>query len=308
MHLSFRALRYAIAVSEFGNITQAARDLGISQPSLSAAIADLEHAVGAKLFIRHHARGVTLSAAGRRFIAECQVLMGHVRQFQDRVGQIGPETRGEVRVGCLGTLALRYLPRLLAEVSERLPALTVRLDEASQAGILDGLLQGRHEIAIGYDYGLPPEIAATRLKALPPCVLLPASHPLAAAPSVSLADLADAPYLLLDLPITRDYFLSLFKAAGITPAIAFRSTSFELIRGLVGQGRGYTIHNALPDTSATYDGRQVIARPIRETLAPVSVCALHLRGQSLRPPAQAFRSFVTGFFQPTGSTAPPAGI
>ncbi len=68
--------------------------------------------------------------------------------------------------------------------------------------------------------------------------------------------------ILLDLPMSRDYFLGLFKAAGVEPRIALRSTSFETVRGLVGQGLGFALLGTKPATAVTYDGMAVAARPI----------------------------------------------
>ena len=63
---------------------------------------------------------------------------------------------------------------------------------------------------------------------------------------MSLRELADEPFILLDLPHSRDYFFGLFRAVGLEPRIVFRSRSQELIRGLVAHGHGFAIQNAIP--------------------------------------------------------------
>ena len=64
MNISLRLLRYVTAAADCGNVTEAARRLQVSQPSVSAAIAELEHMLGIAIFVRHHAKGVTLTPAG----------------------------------------------------------------------------------------------------------------------------------------------------------------------------------------------------------------------------------------------------
>ncbi len=68
--------------------------------------------------------------------------------------------------------------------------------------------------------------------------------------------MADEPFLLYDLPHTPRLFLLAVRRLRAGAAHRFRSRSYELIRGLVGQKHGYTIHNAAPRTTMAYDGSQ----------------------------------------------------
>jgi DNA-binding transcriptional LysR family regulator len=73
-----------------------------------------------------------------------------------------------------------------------------------------------------------------------------------------------------------------------------------LIRGLIGHGHGYTIHNALPGTSITYDGGSVTACAIAEPVPSVQVMSLALRRHSVRPAVKAFADFLVEAFSPNG--------
>jgi DNA-binding transcriptional LysR family regulator len=114
----------------------------------------------------------------------------------------------------------------------------------------------------------------------------------------------------LDLPHSRDYFVGLFAAAGIEPRVAFRSRSFEMIRGLIGHGQGYSIHNAVPRTTIGYDGSRIAVVPIVEPLPPTHVTVLRLKPHTPRPAVQSFAEYtrdafaIGGLFGP-GSIAPP---
>jgi DNA-binding transcriptional LysR family regulator len=78
--------------------------------------------------------------------------------------------------------------------------------------------RGEIHAALQYDLGLArPLLTMHPVAALPPYALLPARHALSAAPSVSLAELAQSPLLLINLPQSREYFLSLFREAGWFP-------------------------------------------------------------------------------------------
>jgi DNA-binding transcriptional LysR family regulator len=300
MPFSLRELTYIVATSDAKSVTAAARRLSVSQPAISGVIAEAEARLGTQLFVRHHARGVTPTVAGLQFIHEARLLTKHASDFEKSIGSLGSNITGEITVGCFVTLATRYMPGLLAEFSRRLPDITVRLEEGNQQEVIDGLTSGRVEIALAYAYSLPREISRKRLTELPPYLLVDSNHPLAKRKSISLKEIASEPFILLDLPYSRDYFMGLFTACDLLPAIVYRSKSYELIRGLVGHGHGYTIHNALPGTSVTYDGGRVTARPITERLPSVQVMSVHLRKQAMRPAVRAFSDFLTEAFSPKG--------
>jgi DNA-binding transcriptional LysR family regulator len=309
MNLSLRALRYLVATADAGNLTEAARALNVSQPSISAAIAQIERAYGIQIFVRHHARGVTLTCAGQRLVNDARLLLYHARDFDKSALSLGGELKGEIVIGCFTMLATRFMPGLLSAFSKLHPGMSLRLEEGDQEEVLEALLSGRTEIAISYNFGLPDDILGERLTDLPPFVVVSAKHPSAGLRKVSLRTFSKEPFILLDLPHSREYFLGLFSACGIEPRIGFRSRSYEFIRGLVGKGHGFTIHNAVPRTTMTYDGSSIAVLPITEPLMPVGVMRLRLKRHVLRPAVEAFWTFLGsafrkgGLFEP-GSVAP----
>lgn len=308
MQFSLQKLHYVVAVADTQSVTKAARTLNISQPTISSALQSIETALGVQLFLRHHARGVTMTVAGRRFVNEARLLVKQARDFEHNIASLGQRVMGDISVGAFVTLATRYMPGLLTEFSRQMPGITVRLEEGNQQQIVDGLVNGRLELAMSYSYSLPPEIEGQPLATLPPYLLLPADHPLAEQSAVSLRQIATEPFILLDLPHSRDYFMNLFTACGVLPQVIYRSQSYELIRGLVGHSRGYTIHNALPGNARTYDGKRIAARPILETLPPVKIMCLHLGQQSVRPSVAAFADFLQVAFSKSGMYGASAGL
>lgn len=76
-------IRYAIAVAETGSMTKAARLIGVRQPSVSSAIADLEHEMNVQLFERD-AKGVKLTKTGKEFFAEVPALCQSIARMEAR--------------------------------------------------------------------------------------------------------------------------------------------------------------------------------------------------------------------------------
>jgi DNA-binding transcriptional LysR family regulator len=295
-----RALGYIVATADTGSVSASAKQMNVSQPSISAAIAQIEATLGTSLFVRHHARGMTTTAAGQRFINEARILLAHARDFARNAEVLASDVSGEVNVGSFVTLATRFMPAILAEFARRRPGIVINLEEGNQQDIIEGVTSGRLELAMAYGYAVPEEVVAERLAELPPYVLVSSEHPLSRRGEIGLNEIGHEPFILLDLPFSRDYFFNLFMACGIEPRIAYRSRSPELIRGLVGHGCGYTVHNALPGTNLSYDGHKIVTLKIAERPSPVHVVSMRLRRQNMRPAVQAFADFMREAFQPNG--------
>ena len=294
--LSLRALRYFVATAEAGSVTGAARQVRVSQPSVSAAIAQLEAGLKVQLFVRHHAKGLSLTLPGDRLLVQARSLLAHARELEQFADAMGDAQRGEVCAGCFITLAPFLLPGLMAGFAERYPEVTLNIEEGNQAEVLEQLRSGRCEVALTYAYGLSDEFEAEVLAELPPRIILAHDHPLARRRSLSLKELAGAPMILLDLPHTRDYFLSLFRSVKIEPRVAHRTRSYEMVRGLAGRGLGFGILNAIPRLPSTYDGHEVVAVPIAEDLPNILVVSLRLKKLAARPAVALFAQYAKQHF------------
>jgi DNA-binding transcriptional LysR family regulator len=95
------------------------------------------------------------------------------------------------------------------------------------------------------------------LASLPPYALFGASHPLARERTIKLSQLAALPMVLLDLPMSREYFLALFIRERLKPNIAWSSAKFEVVRSMVANGLGYTLANVRPRADVALDGRRL---------------------------------------------------
>src|SRR3954469_3778117 len=98
--LSLRALRYFVAAAECGSVTAGAQQVRVSQPSISAAIARLEADLNVQLFVRHHAKGLTLTLPGDRLLVQARSLLAHAREVEQFAGAMGGVLGGEVSAGC----------------------------------------------------------------------------------------------------------------------------------------------------------------------------------------------------------------
>lgn len=278
---TLRQLEYFIAVAEAGSVTAAAQEIHLSQSALSTALVELERALDVQLFLRHHARGVTLTTAGKQMYAASRQLLSHAAELADEARGLGTEVTGTLRLACFGVLAPYILPELLAQAAAKLPLLAVSTSEVDLESLVEGVASGRFEIGIGYDLTADPRLETTTLYSLRPYILLPREHRLARRKRVRLEELAAEPLALLDLPYSRDYFAGIFSSAGLTPSVRFRSTSAETCRAIVARGLAYTVLNARPRDDGRADAKAVVAVEISHDVPSLEIVLIKAAG--IRP-------------------------
>ena len=289
---TLRQLKYFVTTVEAGSVAQASRQLYIAQPSVSTAIKSLEESFNVQLFIRHHAHGVSLTPTGTRFYHKAQELLRMAREFEQNALADNDTVSGQIDIGCFETVAPLYLPQLIADFRKLYPGVDIRIRDGEQQELVQGLTAGTFDVAFLYDHGLDGTIQTTPL--MPPqkpYVLLPEGHRFADQREVSLRDLCTEPMILLDVQPSRTYFVSLFHELDLTPNIVFSSPSIEMVRGMVGQGFGFSILVTRPHSECTYDGKKVVTVDIKEPVTTSGLASAHLKRSQLTKPAQLFVDF-----------------
>ena len=236
-----RQLRYFVAVADETSFTRAAAGLHIAQQSLSQQITVLERTLGARLLDRD-TRGARLTAVGELFLPEARAVLARA---EEAVASLGRAVRGEIgsiRLAFLTTTANYLLPPVVRAVRERYPGLEVRTAEASIAELVDGLREHRFDLA----FTRPPLVdglASRTLMTEEVCAVLPEDHPLAERATLTLADLADEPWVLTPRASWEPWHRSYdddFAAAGYTPRVVQRTATVQGLLGLVAAGVGVT--------------------------------------------------------------------
>lgn len=277
MRYTFRQIEYFIATAETGSITLASERLNISQPSISTAITHLEEELETQLFVRHHAKGLSLTPAGRTLLAEAKRLVDQAEHMYAVASEINEKIRGQLSLGCLVTLASMIMPELSHSFTSAFPATRIVQTVSDHEDLLERLSRAEIDVALSYDLLVPEGYEFVPLASLPPHVLVGESHPLARHSSISLTELVKEPLILLDLPISREYFMGLFAKQGLEPTIATRSRHQDVIRTMVANGYGYTLANVRPRSQVAMDGRPVVRVPIAGEHKPMIIGVLSYR-------------------------------
>ncbi len=270
LRFTLRQLEYFVAVGEAGSIAKAAEQVNVSPPSISASIAQLEAEFGVQLFVRKHSHGLTLTAGGRIFLKEAARLLNDADALHDIAGDIAEKVRGPLAVGCLLTFAQIVLPSLRKKFEHIYPDVRIRQFERNQGQLLDMLQRGEIDLALTYDLELSQDVSFEPLMLVPAYVMLPEGHRLASQASITTAELADEPMVLLDLPFSREYFLSAFQGS-VRPNIAERTGDIAVMRTMVANGFGYGIANMRPLNSLAPDGKPLVFVPLAGALRPLAL-------------------------------------
>jgi DNA-binding transcriptional LysR family regulator len=251
---TLKQLSYFVAAGEAGSILKAAEKIHVSQPSISNAITHLEDIFELQLFIRHHAQGMSLTTAGSQIMAQSKRLLRDANELKSFAGKLSDHIFGSINIGCFTPLAPIVTPELCYGFMQSFPGVDVNVNENNQAELLSSLKKGSIDLALTYDLQLDSDINFTPLAELKPYVLLAENHPLSNKKAVTLTQLAEENFILLDLPLSDAYFMSLFSINNVKPIIHARTKHIDVQRGLVANGYGYSLANVRPLNKKSLDG------------------------------------------------------
>lgn len=288
LRFTLRQLEYLVAVGESGSIALASEKVNVSSPSISAAISQLEAEFGLSLFVRKHAHGLSLTQGGKQFVAQAKQVLAAAGQLNELANQITGQVRGPLSVGCLVTFAQMVLPQLRRGFIGQFPEIDFTQNEQNQVEIFAGLRAAHLDVALTYDLEIPSDLSFIPLVDLPPYAVMAPDHPLAQHASVSPRDLANHPMILLDLPLSSDYFLSHFTAIGLRPNVVERTRDMGVMRSMVANGFGYSIANIRPLTDLAPDGGRLRYVPLQGPVRPMTLGLVLATGAGISLTVKAF--------------------
>ncbi|WP_439031030.1 LysR family transcriptional regulator [Gordonia terrae] len=258
---TLRQIEFFEAAARLGSFTAAAEACHSSQAAVSLALADLEKRVGVKLLVRRRAKGVLLTEAGARILADARRLLEAAGELERDAHSYSAALHGTLTIGCYLTLAPFVIPPVLDDFARRHAGLKVNVIEGAGDEMHEALLDGRCEVAFLYGDDSSASLVTTKVKTTEPYVILAAEHPLAQSDSVELSQLADLPMIMFDVPSARNA-AHILRSNGLTPSIRHITPNIELVRCLVARGLGYSILVQRWPVEVSYEGRPLVALPI----------------------------------------------
>ena len=270
-------------------MARASEKINVSSPSISAAISQLEREFGIQFFIRQHAHGLSLTPGGRQFLFRARLLMDQADALHDLASNIADKPRGPIAIGCLSTVSPLVLVAIRRSFEHSCPEARVSQADAHQARLLEMLRYAEIDIAIIYDLALADDIAFEPLASLPLHVLIAANHRFAPRDSLMLEELVKEPMVLLDMPMSREYFLSIFQIRDLRPKIAERASDISMLRSLVANDYGYALLNIRPKLDRAPDGSPLAMVPLGGDCQPMALGLATIRSDREMRIVGAFR-------------------
>lgn len=234
MNLAF--VRYFLAVAESGSFTAAAERCHVTQPTLSAGIARLEHEVGARLLVR--GRQSALSAAGHR-------LLPHARAMVEAWRLARAEERSSarprlLRVAVASTLPIASVLQWLA-AARRLQPFDVEVSEGTSAAVAERWRRGRCDAALFAARATVQGACVESLWREPFGLASAIDDRIASRDRWSMAELADTPFVLRAACEAHEDATRSFAAGGIRPRAVLRSADEERCAAAVLSGLGVSL-------------------------------------------------------------------
>src|SRR4051812_19645601 len=244
--MSFRRghLEYFVAVAEEGQVTSAARRLGVAQPAVSQAIAQLESETGLSLLERH-ARGVKLTPAGESFYAKARLAVAATGDAISTARSLARAQQGAIEFGFLGAPPSIEGRIEMEGFAMAYPDIEVRYRDLPFPSRPTSAWLGEVDIAVCH---LPPPDEAVWSKVVrtePRVALIPREHPLAGRAELEVADILDDTYISFGPSVDAAWagFWCLDDHRGGPPSrlSGDRATNPQEVLAALGAGTGITI-------------------------------------------------------------------
>lgn len=281
MNAELRHIRAFLAVAHQGTFTRAASVLGMSQPTLTVQIRQLEEALGTRLFDRNNRR-VHLTAAGRDIVAPFERLMLDVAAIADRTQDLSTHRRGSVTVAALPSIAASLLPRAIAALAVVHKGIVVRVKDMTAGAIIEAVKGGEADVGLGSVLRPDAELMTRPLFTDRLCAYVPRDHPLARRRQVSFQDLARWPLVLTGKDSSvRQMIERTAQQRRMPTQIVQEVTYMSTAIGMVAAGLGVGI---LPESALTADspvGPRTVA--IHSPVLRRALVILSLKGRSASP-------------------------
>jgi len=272
MNITFRQIRYFIAVAEARSVSAGSTAVGISQSAVTDAIRTLELEIGAKLFYRHP-KGVTLTREGHKFLRHARSITNAVADLAGGVTHDQVAATGTIKVGVTPVVTGYFLSDLLSRFRRIFPQITVNLVEDKRDYIEHLLVNGELDLGVMIVSNLEQTAAIDHEVLLrSECRAWVAPwHPLSEFDVLTLDDLENEPVVALSLDEMDGLIESIWSKFNHPPHIAYRTSSMEGVRSLVATGAGITLLPDLVYRPWSLDGDRIIAKRPRESLPTVDI-------------------------------------
>ena len=295
---TLRQLQFLAALGEKGSFSRAAEVCHVTQPTLSAAIKELEDLLGVQL-VERAARGARLTQAGESAVRRARVILAEAKEFVCSVSHAGGLLEGPFHLGAIPTIAPFVFARTIAALNTAYPHAKFFLHEDKTARLAEALRDHSLDAAI---VALPWEangIAALSVFDDEFLLAAPAQHPLARKNGLMPDDLRGEELLLLeDGHCLRDHALLVCAQGAGSLGAQVAATSLTTLANMVGGGLGVSLLPRLAVENGLSVGGAVTLRPFAEPVVGRSIGIAWRAGSAREAEARVIAGVLSKIFAP----------
>jgi LysR family hydrogen peroxide-inducible transcriptional activator len=238
---TLRQLQYLLALHKVKNFRQAAENCHITQPTLSAAIKEMENLLGADVLDRSRRKSVVFSPLGLEVVETAKKIAPHLESLMEKAKNMSAPLSGPIRLGLIPTIAPYFLPKILPALQKTFPNIEWQIVETMSVPLVEKLNNGQIDLAIlAFPYeteGLSQEIFFQEK-----FICAAPKNTFKAKQILSFKDLDNKKLLLLeDGHCLRDHALSACKLQDKQEEKTFSATSLQTLIQMVDHGYGITL-------------------------------------------------------------------
>jgi DNA-binding transcriptional LysR family regulator len=303
MQISLKQIQYFLAAAETGQFSAAAAKVHVTQTAITAAMKELESALGVALFHRQHASGVTLTIDGQKFLHHAHNIAAAVHSAVHDPGLMRQNVAGTVRLAATHSMLGAYVVPAIARFVQAYPQVDLQVIELQRPELEDGIVRGEVDVGFAWLANLEQveRLATVPLTRSRRQLWLCANHPLLQKRSIALADVQPLPYVLYNQDETPRNTAMFWTRAGLEPNLRYSVTSMEALRSVVAQGLAVTILSDVTYRPFSFEGLRIETRPLLDSLPAIEIGLVWRAGRTLPPPVEAFRTFMQLTFGGPGS-------
>ncbi|MBC2594464.1 LysR family transcriptional regulator [Ruficoccus amylovorans] len=238
--MELRHLECLVEVVRQGGFSAAARTLGMTQPTVSKAVGQLEHECGARLLDRLK-EGVRVTDAGACVLRRAKMMLTERDHLNDELAELRGLESGRLRLGLpvLGSSIL-FAPQV-AEYRRRYPGIDIELREHGSRHLEEQVRSGEIEMGATL-YPVPQDFEWQQVIDEPLVALLPAGHALAGRRTVKFKELTASPFILFESGFVLNAVLArACRQRGVELEVAARGAHADFIIALVSAGLGVSV-------------------------------------------------------------------
>jgi DNA-binding transcriptional LysR family regulator len=227
-----RQLECFLAVARLGNVSRAAEEMYLTQPTLTARIKGLEKELGDQLFVRT-SRGMRLTETGKEFMPYAERCMKSLNEGKQRLKELREASGGRLSLGTSPGVGTYALPTILERYTAAHPRVSVSVRTGHSEDILEMVLKEEVQLGLAREVS-HPEIESMALYEDELVLVVDPQHPFTEKGSVELAEVGRAQLILFDHASSYyELTQSLFKEAGIRELRAIELDNIEAAKRMV---------------------------------------------------------------------------